>query len=57
VDSLQVLREVIQPVRTMWLDEEIVIHVEPAEGFMECLVECRFFRAAHEEVGDNKKQM
>jgi hypothetical protein len=57
VDTVQVVREVHQPVGIMRLDDETVIHtMEAAEGLTGCPVECHFLRVFDEEVGDNKKQ-
>jgi hypothetical protein len=57
VDTIQVVKEVLQPVGTMGPDDESVVHImEPAEGLMGCPVECHLIRVLHEEADDNRRQ-
>jgi hypothetical protein len=51
VDTVQVIKEVCQPVRAMWPDDESVIHIiEPAEWLMGSQVEYHLLDVLHEEV-------
>jgi hypothetical protein len=56
MDTVQVVKEVLQPVESMWPDNESVVHVtEPAEGLMGNLVERHLFEILQEEVGNDWK--
>jgi hypothetical protein len=55
--TLQVFKEVPQPLGTMGPSSESVIHVtRREERFMGCLVNCRLLKVLHEEDGDTQRQ-
>jgi hypothetical protein len=50
VDTVQVVKEVPQPERSVWSDGESVHLTEVAEGLMGGLVESHLFQISHEGV-------
>jgi hypothetical protein len=57
VDTVQVVKEVPQPVGAVWPDDESVVHVtKPAERLMGSPVERHLLEVFHVEVGDDRRQ-
>jgi hypothetical protein len=56
VDTVQVVKEIPQPVWSARPDNESVVHItEPAEVLISSPVESYLFEVLHEEVGDDRK--
>jgi hypothetical protein len=56
VDTVQVVKEVPQPVWCVQPDNKSVVHItEPAEGLISSSVECYLLEVFQEEVGNDQK--
>jgi hypothetical protein len=54
--TLQVVKEVPQPVRSVWPDDKSAMHImEPAEGLIRTPVEHHILEILHEEFGSDQK--
>jgi hypothetical protein len=57
VDTVQVVKEVPQPVGAVWSDDESVVHVtKPADRLMGSLVKRRLLEVFHVEVGNDQRK-
>jgi hypothetical protein len=56
VDTVQVVKEVPQPVRNMWSDDESAVHVTERIELMGSPIKSHLLEVLHEEAGNDQRQ-